>query len=295
MTPEPPCQSDRTGTLITPIEKDLGGFSVRRVLPSQDVRKVGPFVFFDHMGPATFAPGDGIDVRPHPHIGLATVTYLFSGSMMHRDSLGSAQEIRPGAVNLMVAGRGIVHSERTPDDARASGQTLEGLQLWLALPETDEDTTPAFHHTPAAELPETSQPGGVRITMLIGDAFGVISPVKTFMPTLFFEAQVPAGQTLTLPQDYAEQAVYLVSGQLICQDHAVSARQMMVLPAGATLHAQQACHLAVVGGAPLGHRHLDWNFVSSSKAKIQQARADWKAGRFPLVPGDEDEFIPLPE
>ncbi len=279
--------------IITPREKDLGGFSVRRVLPFAKRRMVGPWIFFDEMGPAPFAAGEGINVRPHPHIGLATVTYLFEGEITHRDSLGSHLGIRPGAINLMVAGRGIVHSERKP--ARSDAYQMHGLQLWHALPKEWEMTDPAFHHYSAESIPETVI-DGVAVRVMMGDAYGLTSPVKTFCETLYAEARLPAGASLALPQ-VPELACYVVEGAVSFGESQINAQQMAIFEDQATgqLHATSDCRLVFIGGESLGERHIEWNFVASDPALIAQAKADWLAGRFPTVPGDEDEFIPLPQ
>ncbi|CAE7727793.1 unnamed protein product [Symbiodinium necroappetens] len=277
--------------------RDLGdGFRVRRVLPYAKRRLVGPFVFFDEMGPVDLAPGRGLDVRPHPHIGLATVTYLFSGEILHRDSLGSQQPIRPGAVNWMTAGRGIVHSERTPPAARRSGQRLHGLQTWVALPLADERCPPAFAHHPAETLPEL-RGEGLRLRVVAGRAFGLVSPVEVFSQTLYAVVELAPGARLEVPAEHAERAVYPVSGVLEIAGTPCPAGALQVLrPGGAvTLHALEATTAVLVGGAPLeGGRHIWWNFVASDPAVIERAKADWRAGRFDPVPGDP-EFIPLPE
>lgn len=281
---------------ITPREKDLGGFSVRRCLPSVGRKAVGPWVFFDHFGPVTLAPGPGPNVRPHPHVNLATVTYLFAGEMLHRDSLGSVQAIRPGDINLMVAGRGIVHSERERPQATLHERPLHGLQLWLALPQADEEMDPAFHHYPGDTIPAVTV-DGVPVRVMMGTAFGVTSPVRTFAQTLYVEAQLQAGQSLRLP-DAAERAVYVAQGQVRVGSTDIDAHAMAVLRSNrgaVTLHAQAASRLAIIGGEHLGQRYIDWNFVSSRKERIAQAKDDWVHGRFPKVPGDEAESIPLPQ
>ncbi len=281
--------------IIAPRERDLGGFTVRRILPYAKRRSVGPFVFLDHMGPSDFAPGQGIDVRPHPHIGLATVTYLFDGEIMHRDSLGSAQAIRPGAVNWMTAGRGIVHSERTGDETRAAGHRLHGLQSWVALPAADEETAPAFHHHGAESLPSWQQ-DGVDLRLVAGSAYGREAPAKVFSPLLFLEAKLETGATLELPEEHAERAIYLLSGSAMLSNQRLALAQLAVVSEGAAaVQAAEPTHLVVIGGAPLeGPRTIWWNLVSSRPERIEQAKADWKEGRFPPVPG-ETEFIPLPE
>lgn len=275
--------------------KDLGGFSVRRTLPSRHQRKVGPWIFFDHAGPAQFKPGEGVDVRPHPHINLATVTYMFEGEFLHRDSIGSVQVIKPGDINLMVAGKGIVHSERTPPETRAAGHTLHALQLWLGLPEADEETDPAFYHYPAAKLP-TTEIDGVKLRVMMGSAYGLTSPVKTFAETLYVEAHLSEGQSMTIAPS-EERAIYLAKGSVTLNGTELEEFSMAVLTAddSLTVTATTDTRLALIGGERLGERFIDWNFVSSSKERIQQAREDWEAGRFDTVPGDDEEFIPLPD
>ncbi|QID16582.1 pirin family protein [Nitrogeniibacter mangrovi] len=286
---------DAVDLIITPRDKDLGGFSVRRVLPTAQRQMVGPWIFFDHMGPADFPAGSGINVRPHPHINLATVTYLFEGEILHRDSLGSLQAIRPGDINLMVAGSGIVHSERERPEVTAAPHRLHGLQLWLALPEADEEIAPAFIHYPGADIP-AREVGGVRVRVMMGQAYGVRSPVKTFAETLYVEADLKAGQTLALP-DAPERAVYLASGRVHVGATALAPHAMAVLKeaTGVSVRADTDARIALIGGEPLGRRFIEWNFVSSRQARIDQAKADWRGGRFATVPGDETEFIPLPE
>lgn len=291
------CEAQDGGPIqqrIRPRAKDLGGFSVRRLLPSASCRSVGPWVFFDHMGPAEFGPGPGINVRPHPHIHLATVSYLFEGEMWHRDSLGSDQRIRPGDINLMVAGRGIVHSERERPEAMAQARRMNGLQLWLALPAEQEDIAPAFHHYPAADIPAT-EVEGVPLRVLMGAAYGLQSPVRTFAQTLYVEASLQAGQALTLPAA-PERALYVAQGQLQLEEHQLDGYDMALLCPEQTVRivATAPTRVALIGGEALGHRHMDWNFVSSRAEAITKAKADWAAGRFPLVPGDEEEFIPYP-
>lgn len=281
--------------LIRPHGKDLGGFQVRRVLPSADRRNVGPYVFFDHMGPVTFPAGKGIDVRPHPHIGLATVTYLFEGEILHRDSLGSVQPIRPGAVNLMTAGRGIVHSERTPMEQRATGAAVHGIQLWLALPVALEETDPTFAHFPADSIPAV-ETGEARITVIIGEAYGVSSPVATPSPTLYVEVMFVKGGKVPLPGAYEERAVYVVEGRVAIGAADVTAGDMAVVRPSAepVLRGDGGARIMVIGGEPFPEpRTVWWNFVSSDKARIEQAKQDWRAERFDAVPG-ETEFIPLP-
>jgi redox-sensitive bicupin YhaK (pirin superfamily) len=286
----------QVATVIDARARDLGGFTVGRVLPSAARKLIGPFIFFDHMGPADFPPGRGIDVRPHPHIGLATVTYLFDGEIVHRDSLGSYQPIRPGDVNWMTAGRGIVHSERTGEEARRAGSRLDGLQLWVALPLEHEEAEPEFHHHPARDLPALDL-AGARVRVLAGSAFGERSPVRIHSPLFYVDAAMPAGCELPLPEEHEERAAYVIDGTIECGGERAQRGRMLVLTAGVRtgLRAVTAARIALIGGAPLaGERHLFWNFVSSSEARIEQAKRDWREGRFPKVPGDEREFIPLP-
>jgi len=277
--------------------RDLGGFAVRRVLPSGERRLVGPFIFWDHMGPASFAPEQGIDVRPHPHIGLATVTYLFDGEMVHKDTLGSDQAIQPGAVNWMTAGRGIAHSERSSPEARRQGVHLHGIQSWLALPLDHEETEPSFLHHPATAIPETSR-AGVRLRVLAGAAYGLVSPARVFSPTFYVEAVLPAGAQISLPEEYEERAAYVVSGAIACDGQEFGEGDMLVVRPNVSpvVQARPPSRLMLLGGARIdGARHIWWNFVSSSKARIEQAKRDWTAGRFGKIPGDEVEFIPLPD
>lgn len=287
---------DAIELVIKPHEKDLGGFCVRRLLPNALLKSVGPWIFFDHMGPATFASGDEFKVRPHPHIGIATVTYLFEGEIVHRDSLGTHQVIEPGAINLMVTGSGVVHSERQTPELQAQQRNLHGLQLWLALPEQDEDVSPEFHHYAASSIPSITV-NGVRVRVLIGEAFNRTSPVKTFSDTLYVEAALGAGQELELPVS-EELAVYVVSGSLLARHTQMKAQSMVVFSSkqgAVTVKAQEESQIAVLGGQALGSRYVEWNFVSTDPAKIEKAKKDWEARRFPKVPGDESEFIPLPE
>ncbi|MEJ2297895.1 MAG: pirin family protein [Woeseiaceae bacterium] len=292
---EPKCTNAEGSVelVVEPRAKDLGGLTVRRVLPSRDRRMVGPFIFFDHMGPAEFPPGEGIDVRSHPHIGLATVTYLFEGEIVHRDSLGYTQPIRPGAVNLMTAGRGIVHSERAGDDLETRSK-LHGIQSWMALPDDEEECAPDFVHYPARDLPAFDV-DGVQLIVIIGAAFGQSSPVSVKSPMLYLELRMPAGSTLALPPDYEEQAAYVVAGQVRIDSHTLDAGLLAVARPNArpTLEAVTESQVMIVGGAPVGARHVWWNFVSSSKARIEQAKEDWRAGRYDRIPG-ETGFIPLP-
>lgn len=276
-------------------QQDLGGFSVYRLLPHLSQRAVGPWVFFDHMGPAQFAPGLGINVRPHPHINLATVTYLFSGEILHRDSLGSLQTIHPGDLNLMIAGRGIVHSERETQEQQQQSRNLHGLQLWLALPDEFEEIEPEFIHYPAASLPTTSL-NKVPVKVLMGEAYGLRSPVKTLSATLYVEAELQAGQSLSLPENIPELAVYVATGAVQLQEQKLEAYTLCVVDSTqqGELLALKDSRIAMIGGASVGKRYMWWNFVSSRKERIELAKADWQAKRFPVVPGDEQEFIPLP-
>lgn len=282
--------------IIDARKRDLGGFSVGRILPAVARRTVGPFIFFDHMGPVDFQPGAGVDVRPHPHINLATVTYLFAGEILHRDSLGSEQEITPGAVNWMNAGRGIVHSERTPQKLRASGYHLHGLQLWIALPTAHEESAPAFTHYPKASLPEKNVDGAT-VRVLAGEAYGMKSPVATYSRLLYVDVQLPAGGNIVVPRE-RECAMYVVEGDVRCGRETANGGRLLVFRPDATpsVHAETPTRLVFIGGDPLdGVRHIYWNFVSSSLDRLEHAKADWREGRFPLVPGDEHEFIPLPD
>ena len=283
------------GDVLEPEVKDLGGFEARRVLPHPTRQMVGPFIFFDHLGPATFAVGQGIDVRPHPHINLATVTYLFEGVLLHSDSLKVVQEIHPGAVNWMTAGRGIVHSERSPNAERSRETRLHGIQTWIALPEEHEETEPWFRHYSATDIPAW-QDGGVEITLIAGQAYGRTSPVQTFSPMIYLDVQLPTGTQFTLPPDYSEQAVYSVTNGLSIDGELLEPQRMIVLNPEKTvsISAEADARCIVVGGEPVGERHKWWNFVSSRLERIEQAKADWKNGQFERVP-HETEFIPLPE
>lgn len=278
-------------------EKDLGGgFVVRRLLPHARHRSVGPFIFFDHFGPSEELPGASHDVRPHPHIGLATVTYLFDGAIMHRDSLGTEQLIEPGAINWMTAGRGVVHSERRPAHLRDARFVNHGLQLWTALPKEHEEMEPAFSHTPTEAIPEVSV-GDARVRVLVGEAFGARSPVPALSRTLYLDIWLPAGGRMELPALVAQQALYVVEGDVDVDAEALPLREMAVLQAGApaALFTHAGARLVLVGGDPLdAPRFMWWNFVSSRAERIVQASADWDAMRMGVVPGDEAEFIPLP-
>jgi redox-sensitive bicupin YhaK (pirin superfamily) len=297
---DPVCSSRAAAPEISSIidaqPRNIDGFSVRRVLPSMVRRLVGPFIFFDHMGPAELAPGKGLDVRPHPHIGLATVTYLFEGEIVHRDSLGSHQPIRPGEINWMTAGRGIAHSERTSPELRLAGSKMNGLQLWVALPLAHEETDPAFHHHAANTLPVLER-AGARIVVLAGSAYGERSPVHTLSPLFYVDVAMPAGCELELPSEHEERAAYVIEGAIGCGAESAGPGRMLVFTPGADarLRAHTDTRLVLVGGAPIdGERHIWWNFVSSSRERIERGKRDWKEGRFPKVPGDEVEFIPLP-
>lgn len=281
--------------LIKAHSKDLGGFTVKRLLPDIKARSVGPFIFFDHMGPAVFPPNKGIDVRPHPHIGLATVTYLFEGEILHRDSLGFVQAIQPGAVNWMTAGRGIVHSERTAPELRARGHRLHGIQTWVALPVPDEEIEPSFHHHPSASLPAFDV-DGVALRLILGEAFGHRAPVQVFSPIFYLDAVLAAGARFTLPPEHQERGVYLVEGSLRISGQPLSAGDFVVLTAGmdVQIDADLDARAMILGGAPLdGPRHMVWNFVSSRTERIEQAKRDWAAQAMGQVPG-ETEFIPYP-
>ena len=278
---------------IEPRVRSLGEFDVRRILPAAKRRMVGPFVFLDHMGPAVFPPGKGIAVRPHPHIGLATITYLFEGEIMHRDSLGYEQLIQPGAVNLMTAGRGIVHSERAREGVTVTSR-LHGIQSWIALPLDLEEMDPSFLHYPASSLPELTVDGGT-VRVIMGSAYGLHSPVLTYSPTLYFEASLQANAKLAVLDEAPERGVYVVSGRVDIGGTAYGEGTLAVLRGGATvsLQAETEARIIVVGGASIGPRHVWWNFVSSSEARIERAKQDWAEMRMGSVPGD-DEFIPLP-
>lgn len=283
--------------LVEAKARDLSGFAVRRALPSMRRRMVGPFIFFDHMGPADLMSGSGIDVRPHPHIGLATVTYLFDGEIDHRDSVGSFQTIRPGDVNWMLAGRGIVHSERSGAESRTRGRRIHGIQSWIALPLEHELMDPCFDHHPAAAIPRVLHPG-VTFSVIAGTAYGERSPVAVLSPTLYVHAQVEAGAVFPVDDTHEERAIYVVEGVVGCEGTSLQAGTFAVLRAGTNMKvtAEGPARVMIVGGERLvGERHIEWNFVSSSKEGIEQAKRDWREGRFPTVPGDETECIPLPE
>jgi len=281
---------------IVPRARDLGGFSVRRVLPAGRRQMVGPFIFFDHMGPATFEAGQGIDVRPHPHIGLATVTYLFEGEMLHRDSLGTVQVIRPGALNWMTAGRGIVHSERTPPELRQGPHRAVGIQAWVALPLPHEETDPAFAHHGEEELP-LLEGEGARVRIIAGSLYGLQAPVATLSELFYADAALEDGATVPLPAEHEERAIYIAEGGVELAGEPFEAGRMLLFRPGGEipLRARGRSRLLLLGGAALeGRRYIWWNFVASSRERIEQAKADWQAGRFDPVPG-ETEHIPLPE
>ncbi len=275
--------------------RDLGSFEVLRILPWAGGRMVGPFIFLDQMGPAVFAPGAGIDVRPHPHIGLATVTYLYEGEILHRDSLGVVEAIRPGEVNWMTAGRGIVHSERTAPELRSRGHRLWGLQSWVALPPGHEEDAPSFLHVSKEQLPLIEK-NGIELRLIAGSLLGATSPVPALSRLFYADAAMPIRSSLTLTPEHEERAAYIVQGALEIEDEVYNAGTLLVLSPGESvdLTAFGNSRVALLGGAPVGERHIWWNFVSSSQERIERAKADWKAGRFAPVPG-ETESIPLPD
>ena len=280
-------------------QRDVGGLLVRRALPSTQQKLVGPFIFYDHLCRVDFAAGQGLDVRPHPHIGLATVTYLFEGAFLHRDSLGYAQLIRPGDVNWMISGRGVAHSERTPPELRQRGGPLHGIQCWVALPLEHEEIEPSFMHHPGSTIPHVTRPGA-ELTVIAGTAYGAKSPVKVLSPTLYVHAQLAAGATLEVDREHAERAVYVVSGAVSLEQGGPEFAEgsLLVLPGGqpVSLVARAAANVMLLGGARLeGARHIYWNFVSSSLERLERAKADWKAGGFGKIAGDELDFIPMPE
>jgi len=289
--------ADAIETVIVPRARDLGGFEVRRALPSRMRQTVGPFIFFDQIGPAEFSVGKGIDVRPHPHINLATVTYLFDGEIIHRDSLGTMMAIRPGAVNWMTAGRGIVHSERTSPELKARGSRVFGLQTWVALPAAHEETNPSFIHYEATELP-VLEAEGKRVRLVVGEAWGIRSPVETFSDTIYADVALEPGAALPLETEHEERAIYVVSGAVtIGSDRSPSGQLLVLRPDTISVRnaADETARLVLIGGETIdGPRHIWWNFVSSRLDRIEQAKADWKAGRFDTVPRDAEEFIPLP-
>ncbi|WP_026363059.1 pirin family protein [Methylopila sp. M107] len=288
--------ADAIELLIVPRSVDLGEMTVRRALPSKDRQMVGPFIFFDQMGPAEFLTDQGIDVRPHPHINLSTVTYLFEGEILHRDSLGTELAIQPGAVNWMRAGRGIVHSERTSAARKKSGQRLFGIQTWMALPLDQEESDPAFVHHGAEALPVV-EADGVRARLIAGSAFGATSPLVVPSPTLYADVELAAGKRMPIDATYEERAIYTISGEIEIAGDVFAPNQLLVLRPGdaITVSARSDARLMLFGGAALeGPRYMWWNFVSSRRERIQQAKEEWAKGRFDTVPGDEQEFIPLP-
>lgn len=288
---------DAIEQVIVPRARDLGGFEVRRALPSARRQMIGPFIFFDQMGPAQFLAGKGIDVRPHPHIGLATVTYLFDGEITHRDSLGSALAIRPGEVNLMTAGHGIVHSERSGAEVRASGQNLFGIQSWMALPASHEETAPSFAHLGTDLLPRL-EGEGKRVRLIMGSLYGLTSPAEFPHGCFYAEAVLAPGAVLPLDPDYDERGIYVASGRIDIAGQSFEAGQLLVFKPGdrISILAESNARLMLLGGEPMdGPRHIWWNFVSSSQDRIDAAKNDWRERRFDIVPGDESEFIPLPE
>lgn len=288
---------DAIENLIVPRASDIGGFSVRRALPTRDRRLVGPFIFFDRMGPAILKAGEALDVKPHPHIGLSTVTYLFDGEIKHRDSLGTEVVVRPGDINLMTAGRGIVHSERTPENLRGHPLSMSGLQTWLALPDNKEEIAPDFSHTEREAMPLIDIAGATG-RVVIGDFAGLRSPVKTFTDTLYADLSLTPGAKFPFPADHEERAIYILSGSLEVAGDVFAADQLLAFRAGDDITLKggvDGCHIMLFGGAALNsRRYIWWNFVSSSKERIEQAKEEWRTGRFDIVPGDEDEFVPLP-
>ncbi|TJV74094.1 MAG: pirin family protein [Mesorhizobium sp.] len=288
---------DQIELMVIPNAKDIGGFEVRRALPTAKRRLVGPFIFFDRMGPAILRAGHALDVRPHPHIGLSTVTYLFDGKIRHRDSLGTEMVIAPGDVNLMTAGRGIVHSERTPEELRGAPMSVSGLQTWLALPDGQEEIAPVFANTSVARLPEINA-GGVSGRVVIGEFSGLRSPVATASDTLYADLRLAAGASVQIPADAEERAIYTLEGDVSIAGDVFPAERLLVFKPGEEIvvSSERGAHFMLFGGASLGsQRYIWWNFVSSSKERIEQAKQEWKTGRFDIVPGDEEEFIPLPE
>ncbi|MER9072069.1 pirin family protein [Mesorhizobium sp. M0904] len=289
--------SDQIELMVIPNAKDIGGFQVRRALPTARRRLVGPFIFFDRMGPGVLRAGQALDVRPHPHIGLSTVTYLFDGKIRHRDSLGTEMVIQPGDVNLMTAGRGIVHSERTPEELRGLPMSVSGLQTWLALPDGKEEVAPVFENTAALRLPEIDAEG-VSGRIVIGALSGLRSPVATASDTLYADLRLAPGASVKIPADAEERAIYTLAGEVSISGDRFPAERLLVFRPGdeIVVSSEGGAHFMLFGGASLGSkRYIWWNFVSSSKERIEQAKEEWKTGRFDIVPGDEQEFIPLPE
>lgn len=297
--PEPDCHGDDchpVDLVIEPKIRNIGAFEVRRVLPAAQRRSVGPFVFFDQMGPTTFENGQYLDVGPHPHIGLSTITWLTEGEILHRDSLGSVQAIRPGDVNWMTAGSGVVHSERSPDSERREGARVAGIQAWVALPEADQECTPSFQHYPAHEIPWIDRPD-VRAALIVGHAWGLESPVATPTETLYADIDLSAGATLQLPDETPERAIYGLEGDFQLNGTVFASGQMLVLKPGvsvAVTAGPAGARMMLCGGEPLdGPRHMYWNFVSTSKTRIEEAKRDWSQGNFGSIPG-EGPVIPLP-
>ena len=283
-------------TIITPVTHDLGAFKVRRSLPAKARTMVGPFIFVDQFGPARLAPGEGMDVRPHPHINLATVTYLFDGAIDHRDSLGTFQRIEPGAINLMTAGHGIVHSERSPGDTRGAGPGFYGMQTWLALPDGKEEVDPAFEHVAAGTLPVV-EGDGVRATVLMGELWGVTAPTTCHSPTIYADLVLAQGASVAIDAEADERAVLVTEGTATLDGEPITLFDLVILAPGhrAVLKATSPARAMLLGGGAFATpRHVFWNFVSSSRDRINQAKEDWRGGRFPTVPGDDQEYIPLP-
>lgn len=288
---------DAIDLMIIPNSKDVGGFEVRRALPTAKRRLVGPFIFFDRMGPAVLRAGSAMDVRPHPHIGLSTVTYLFDGKIRHRDSLGTEMVISPGDVNLMTAGRGIVHSERTPEEIRGAPLSMSGLQTWIALPDGKEEIAPEFTNTAQSLLPDFAA-NGVSGTVVIGGFQGIKSPVKAYSDTLYVSIKLEAGAKVQIPADAEERAIYVLEGSVVIAGDRFPADRLLVFRPGdeIVVESERGAHVMLFGGASLGsQRYIWWNFVSSSRERIEQAKQEWKTGKFDIVPGDDKEFIPLPE
>lgn len=289
--------ADAIETVIVPRARDLGGFEVRRALPSAQRQMVGPFIFFDQFGPVVMQAGKGIDVRPHPHIGLATVTWLMDGAIFHRDSLGSEQPITPGELNWMTAGKGIVHSERTTEAEKARDRKIYGIQSWVALPKTHEEMPPSFEHVAMARLP-VIEDRGIAVRVVAGSLYGARSPVKTHSDLFYADVLLQAGAALPLPVEHEERGIYVLEGEVSVAAQVFEAGRLLVFRPGdaITVRARSNARLMLLGGEPMdGPRYVWWNFVSSSKERIEDAKDDWKQARFAIVPGDEEEFIPLPQ
>ncbi|KXF78384.1 pirin [Paramesorhizobium deserti] len=296
--PEPgdACAVDSIETLIIPRTSDIGGLEVRRALPTAKRRLVGPFIFFDRMGPALLRPGEAVDVKPHPHIGLSTVTYLFDGRIRHRDSLGTEMVIAPGDLNLMTAGRGIVHSERSPEELRGNPLSISGLQTWLALPDALEEMAPAFDHTVSADLPVIHD-RDFEARIIIGAPHGAGSPVTQYSETLYADIQIASGGRFLIPATAEERAIYILDGAVEISGETFPSDRLLAFRQGDEIivSAERDAHIMLFGGAALSSkRYIWWNFVSSSKERIEQAKEEWRTGRFDIVPGDEEEFVPLP-